>query len=165
MQPGTAEIHVLRPDWNGWLPYLILRAAHYLEEYHGVLHLYLNCSEVPENVRNLWDCSLQLRQKKIAIHCDPARNIECSVFQSPDFMMKTADGVIPLGGDSTFDGFSSSYPDCLLLGKHEYGSGIGAGAAFRSCTCQFRRALRAALLSGSDLLEQPLSLVQTSAFR
>lgn len=97
MQPGTAEIHVLRPDWNGWLPYLILRAAHYLEEYHGVLHLYLNCSEVPENVRNLWDCSLQLRQKKIAIHCDPARNIECSVFQSPDFMMKTADGVIPLG--------------------------------------------------------------------
>ncbi|MDR0933010.1 MAG: hypothetical protein LBM70_08350 [Victivallales bacterium] len=97
MQPKSAKIKLLDPDWSGVLPYLILRAAHYLYDYCGVSQLYLGCTEVPQTVREFWDAPLRLRKKNIAIYCDPNYDSSCPIFCSPDFMMRTANADIPLG--------------------------------------------------------------------
>ena len=93
-----AEIHLLAPDWNGPLPHLILRAAHYLEEFRGVRQLFLDCPEVPPAVRKIWDDSLLLRKRSIRIYCEPTRHVDGRAFTSPDFMIYlSSGGDIPLG--------------------------------------------------------------------
>ena len=91
MMQGTALLHLERPDWKGVLPYFILRAAHYAEEYHGIQKMILDCAEIPSDVRELWRSSLDLRKRKIEICCGPVPHAPIRAFCAPDFVME-ADG-------------------------------------------------------------------------
>ncbi len=97
LMPNIAALHLERPDWNGVLPFFILRAAHYLEEFHGMAELTLDCAEVPAAVQTLWDNSLGLMKRKISIRCGVTPKPEHQVFRAPDFLMYTPSGSLSLG--------------------------------------------------------------------
>ena len=79
-----AALHLPEGNWDKCTVFMVLRAFHYLYDFHGIREVYLNIASVPENAAKVWETSLGRKKKGIRLLC----NMPCAglpLFAEPDF--------------------------------------------------------------------------------
>ncbi len=84
-----AELRLPASEWSFALTFTVLRAVHYLAEYHGVSELKLNVAEVPDEALAEWRTSLARKKYAVDISCNAVLDSsDMPEFAAPDYKVR-----------------------------------------------------------------------------